>query len=150
MDKTTAFEILGFILAFLGLGIGYLAVYMGVRHERQKRELEHRERMTALEMGQTLPRDLPWLSPVRVGFLIALLVPTVAFLCAWLGTRAAGYHEEIWKAAALVGVSAVGCGSLLGGIGLAQGQRKLQPAHTPLNGKLQVEDDAYDVVSARG
>jgi hypothetical protein len=150
MNKTTAYELLGFALAFLGLGIGYLAVYMGIRLERQKRELEHRERMTALELGRTLPGDLPWLSPLKTGFLIALLVPTAAFVCAWLGTREAGYHEDIWSAAAMVGIFAVIGGSLLGGIGFARGERKHQPAPTALNGKPQVEDDAYDVVSARG
>jgi hypothetical protein len=150
MDKTTIYESLGFILAFLGLGIGYLAVYMGIRHDRHKRELEHRERMTALEMGRSLPGDVPWLSPVRVGFLTATLVPIVAFLCAWQGTLSAGYHEEIWKAAGMVGVFAVSGGSLLGGIGFFREARRQEAASTVSNHKPRIEDDAYDVVAARG
>ena len=63
MDKTTIYELMGFLLAFLGIGIAYFAIYLGLRQEKLKRELEHKERMKALEMGRSLPGDLPWLSP---------------------------------------------------------------------------------------
>ena len=47
MDKTTVYEMLGFVLAFLGIGIGYFAIHLGIRHDKYKRELEHKERMCA-------------------------------------------------------------------------------------------------------
>ena len=64
MEKTTIYELLGFLLAFLGMGIGYYAVHFGIRLERTKRELEHKERMRALELGRSLPGDGSWLSPL--------------------------------------------------------------------------------------
>ena len=64
---------IGFLLAFLGLGVAYFAIYLGIRQERLKRELEHKERMRALELGRSLPGDIPWLSPTqRIGFLMAV------------------------------------------------------------------------------
>ena len=65
MEKHTIYELMGFLLAFLGLGVAYFAIYFGSRQERLKRELEHKERMMALEMGRSLPGDIPWLSPLR-------------------------------------------------------------------------------------
>lgn len=65
MDKTTIYEMLGFALAFLGVGIGYFAIHFGIRLEKTKRELEHKERMRALELGRSLPGDVPWLSPLH-------------------------------------------------------------------------------------
>jgi hypothetical protein len=150
MNKTTIYELLGFTLGFLGLGIGYMAVYMGIRHDRYKRDLEHRERMTALELGRSLPGDLPWLSPVLIGFLIAAVVPVAVFVCAWLGTLQAGYHDNIWQAAGMVGMFAVVSGSVVSGLSQRQGVPKQDPTSATLNHKPQVEDDAYDVVSARG
>jgi hypothetical protein len=43
------------LIAILGIGIGYYAVHFGIRLERTKRELEHKERMRALELGRRLP-----------------------------------------------------------------------------------------------
>jgi hypothetical protein len=149
MEKQTIYEMIGFVLAFLGLGIGYMAVYLGIRNERLKRELEHKERMTALELGRTLPGEGPWLSPGRLGFLIAVVVPTIAFCFAWLASREVGYQEDVWKTAGLVGVMSVFCGSLLAGVGLMRQGQLSQPVNTPAS-KPAVEEDAYDVVSARG
>ena len=64
MEKTTIYEILGFLLGFLGIGIAYYAVHFGIRLERTKRELEHKERMMALELGRSLPGDGSWFSPL--------------------------------------------------------------------------------------
>jgi hypothetical protein len=149
MEKQTIYEILGFVLAFLGLGIGYMAVYLGIRHDRYKRELEHKERMTALELGRSLPGEGSWLAPGRLGFLIAVLVPSAAFLFAWLASREAGYQEMVWTTAGMVGIFSVVSGSLLAGTGLMRQGQLSQPANIPAS-KPAVEDDAYDVVSARG
>ena len=149
MEKTTIYELLGFLLAFLGMGIGYYAVHFGIRLERTKRELEHKERMRALELGRSLPGDGSWLSPLRAGVLVAVVVPIGIFGSALLSGPAVGYQEEIWQAAGIVSVFAVVCGTLLTGFALAR------QSHQPLANavraeKEHVEDDAYDVVSARG
>jgi len=148
MEKTTIYELMGFLIAFLGLGVAYFAIYFGFRQERLKRELEHKERMKALEMGRSLPGDIPCLSPLRVGFLVAAVVPICEFGFAWLSTRAAGYQMDFWQAAGMVSLFALGCGTIVIGIAATrQGQQ--QEAFTQVE-KTPVDDDAYDVVSSRG
>lgn len=149
MGKQTIFEVLGFSLAFLGLGIAYLAVYLGIRSERRKRELEHIERMRALELGRRLPGEGPWLSPLRLGFLIAVVVPICLFGIAWLATRAAGYHEDIWTAAGYASFMALPCGAGLAALGGARPERE-RAATDAGPSKPRLEEDAYDVVSTRG
>jgi hypothetical protein len=148
MDKTTIYESLGFVLAFLGIGIGYLAVHMGIRKERLKRELEHKERMRALELGRSLPGDTPWLSPVKLGLFLAVVMPIGIFGCACASTIEAGFHEDIWKAASIVGLGGVVCGTVLAAMSFSRAD---QPRHEADGSqKPVVADDAYDVVSARG
>jgi hypothetical protein len=132
------------IVAVLCPAIG-IPVYLGLRHERWKRQLEHTERMRALELGRPLPGDESWLSPTRIGLLIAVAVPIGVFCCAMVATAMAGFQEGIWIPTAVVSVTAVLCGSKTAG----------HAAHTTaaLNRELPkpvVEEDAYDVVSARG
>lgn len=148
MDKSTVFPLIGFVLGFAGLGVAYLAIFMGIRHERFKREVEHTERMRALELGRSLPGDVPWLSTQRIGFLMAAVVPPCVFGFAWLSTQTAGFHDVIWNAAGLVSTLAPICGSVLVCIDVSRrigDQAPLRPSD-----KIPVEDDAYDVVSARG
>ncbi|MGC8640822.1 MAG: hypothetical protein ACP5XB_13205 [Isosphaeraceae bacterium] len=149
MQEQTIFEMLGFLLTFVGLGFGYLAVCLRNRNERQNREFEHEERMKALELGRSLPSGVPWCSPGRLGFLIGVVGPGVVFGFAWLTTWETGYHEEVWKAAGMVGVMSVFCASLLVGVGLSRQSQTQITADAGMH-KPSVEQDAYDVVSARG
>jgi hypothetical protein len=142
----TAGIVLGFIAVVGGLAIAPLAIVLGQRHERRKRELEHIERMKALELGRTLPQDEPWWSPARIAWLIGAGVPLGAFLSVGLASRSVGYHEGMWIAAAMVGISGVISGSILAGQSLAH--RKSSPGFDAA--KPDVDEDAYDVVSARG
>jgi hypothetical protein len=129
-----------------GLGIMVLAIVMGIRHDRRKRELEHLERMKALELGRTLPRDEPWLSPAKIGAALAILVPLGAFASASQSTTGTGDPEPIWIAATLVGVAAVISGSVLVATSIKKGTTHSETA----TAKPFVEEDAYDVVSSRG
>ena len=139
-----------FLLAFVaitaGLGTGALAIVMGIRHDRQKREWEHIERMKAFELGRTLPQDEPWFSPAKIGFAIATAVPGSSFTFAWLATESVGYHEPIWIGAMMVGIASVICGSIL----VASANKKRTVPRGAVSPKPYVEEDAYDVVSARG
>jgi hypothetical protein len=146
MMSKPVFEVFGMTLGLLGLGIAYFAIYVGTRNERRKRELEHTERMRAMELGMPLPGHGPWLTPLKVGVLIGLVVPLVALGIAAEGTRKYGYHAEVWQACGMVGVAAVVCGSVLT-IVVATGKA---PASLHFADKPPVEDDAYDIVSSRG
>ncbi len=138
--------VLGYIAVIGGLSIAPLAIIMGIRHDRRKRELEHAERMRALELGRRLPQDEPWLSAGKIGALIAILVPVGAFGAAWQTSQVAGYHEDPWFASAGVGTVAVVCGSGL----VAFSHRRDRTSSASLDTKPYVEEDAYDVVSTRG
>jgi hypothetical protein len=146
MEKQTIYEMFGFLLAFLGLGIAYMAVFLGVRNQRRERELEHEERMKAMEMGRSLPGDeSPW-SFARIGLIIASAVPIGVFVLAALASRFVGFQKDIWIAAGMVGIAAVICGSVVTCQNGAASSRSLLPEVN----KEPVEDDVYDVVSARG
>src|SRR3954449_10341927 len=148
MDKTSVYPIIGFALAFAGLGVGYFAIYMGIRHDRYKRELEHKERMLALELGRPLPGDISWLSTQRIGFLMGAVVPVCLFGLSGLLTQTHGFHPNIWESSSIVGALAILSGAVLVVIGGANESRN--PGVGPRGEKVPVEDDAYDVVSARG
>jgi len=148
MDKTTIYETLGFVLAFLGIGIAYFAIHLGIRHDRYKRELEHKERMRALELGRSLPGDLAWLSPARLSLLIAAGVPIGIFACASTATVKVGFHTDVWIASAMVGLASVVCGTVLAALSSARTDQARHQAE--LAPKPEVSEDAYDVVSSRG
>ena len=149
MEKTTIYEMLGFVLAFLGIGIAYYAVHFGIRLEKMKRELEHKERMRALELGRRLPGDGSWLSPLRAGVLVAAGVPIGVFGLALLSNLAMGFRNDIWQVAGLVSCFAVVCGTVLTSLASSR-QSQDDLASTARIEKEHVEEDAYDVVSARG
>ena len=142
----TAGMVLGFIAVVGGLAIAPLAIVLGQRHERRKRELEHIERLRALELGRVLPQDEPWWSPARIAWLIGAVVPLGAFLSVGLASRSVGYHEGMWGAAAMVGMAGVISGSILAGQSLSR-RTTTEQVGDP---KPPVDEDAYDVVSARG
>lgn len=100
-------------LMALLIPIVIVPVILGIRYERQKRELEHAERMKALELGRTLPGDEPWLSPPKLCLAIGGVVPIGVFLVAMLACQSLGYRDEIFVFAGLVGVTAVVCGTIL-------------------------------------
>ncbi len=138
--------VLGFIAVIGGLAIGGLAIVLGIRHDRRKREMEHIERMKALELGRTLPQDQPWLTPAKLAALIGGAVPLGAFASAASATISSGFHVGIWVAASIVGTAAAICGACVAD----ESGRSEKSADTSLDVKPYVEDDAYDVVSSRG
>jgi hypothetical protein len=142
----TAGLILGYIAVIGGLSFAVLPITLHHRHERRKREMEHIERLKALELGRTLPQDEPWWSPLRIGLLIGAVVPVGVFSCVGLASLATGYHEEMWLMAGLVGTAGVVCGSFTVGHSVQAGK----VSSLPVGIKPGVEEDAYDVVSSRG
>jgi hypothetical protein len=138
--------VLGYISVIGGLLIAPLAIVLTQRTQHRKRELEHIERLRALECGRTLPQDEPWWSPLRVALWIGGAVPLGIFLSVGAASSAAGYHEGMWLAAAIVGTASVISGAVLAGQSLNQ---RTKP--DPINAlKPYVEEDAYDTVGARG
>lgn len=134
------------IIPIVGMSIPILIVptALAAKRAQRERELEHAERMKALQLGRTLPRDEPWWTPARLGLALGLGVPSSVFACAAVVTLATGYHSGIWLAAAVVGSAGVVWGSDLARRGPAE---QAAPAHSA---KPSVDEDAFDVVGARG
>lgn len=123
---------------------------LGIRFARRVREMEHLERIKALELGRTLPGDEPWCNPARISLAIGAGVPVGVFLCGGMASQVVGFHEEIWIGATLVGLGGVICGSILASKHFAHRayQESLAQNAYP---KAAVDDaDAYDVVGRRG
>ena len=140
----------------------FLALPIVLHHhgERRKRELEHIERMRAIDAGRPYPGEnrfglagLPkWVVPQIIAVAIGAVVPLGVFLCAFLTNLITGYHKDIWIAAAMVGLGSVICGTVLAGAAFQKfaSSDESEGFAAYRNSKPHVEDDAYDVVSSRG
>lgn len=95
------------------LGVIVLVGWMGLRHAWKERELEHAERMRALEVGLLLPRDRPFWSPERVAVAIGAGVPLGALVLALAATEVDSAGAMAWPAAGLVGAIGLICGTVL-------------------------------------
>ena len=132
------------LVGTLVLGATFIPIILGFRHARRTRELDHAERMKALEVGRPMPgegKNEPSSNSSRIALSIGAGVPIGVFGCAWLTSTAAGYHESIWIASALVGTAGVVCGSILAALSIKSEKSSAKPV---------VEEDAYDVVASRG
>ena len=91
-----------------------LPVILGIRSEMRKREMEHTERMRAIELGRPLPGDGGWSSPARLALAIGAGVPIGTLGIAWLAAVSTDEATAfIWPSAGAIGVAAVICGTVL-------------------------------------
>ena len=123
---------------------------MGIKHARFLREVEHAERMRAMELGRPLDEDETW-TPAGIVVTIGAGVPVASMLIAWLASRSYGIAggsvvESIWKMAGMVGLGGVICGSILASQML---MKRDQPAPA-VDEKPEFDPEAFDVVGRRG
>ena len=139
------------VIPIVGMAIPIILVpiVLALRHARIERELEHAERIKALELGRTLPQDEPWWSPARICVAIGAGVPIGVFGLAFLASQAVGPSEQIWVAAGVVGVAGVFNGTFLAGRYFTQYARPKTGADVG-HAKPEVDADAFDVVGSRG
>ena len=136
------------ILALL-IPIIIVPTALGIKFAQKMRELEHAERMRALELGRTLPGDEPWSSPARISVAIGAGVPVGVFGIAWLASGAFGYQEAVWRGATMTGIAAVVSGSLLAAKHFNHRAEAERIAAGPYS-KPYADADAFDVVGSRG
>ena len=137
-----------------------LPIIFHFRSERRKRELEHIERMRAIEVGRAFPGEskfglsgIPqWVVPHVIAVSIGAVVPLGVFLCGLLASLIVGFHKDIWIAAGMVGLGAVIAGTSLAGVAVQKMASSGLPeqAGSYMNSKPHIDEDAYDVVSSRG
>jgi hypothetical protein len=138
----------GFIIPVVGMMIPIIIVptALGFKHARFLRQVEHDERMRAMELGQTLAEDQSW-TPASIAMTIGAGVPIGAMFIAFIAASKSGPSESIWMAAGMIGVAGVICGSILA----AQWLTKQGAARTNLpNEKPEFDPEAFDVVGRRG
>lgn len=136
-------------LAALAIVVG-LPVWLGIRYAWREREMEHTERMKAMELGLTLPKDQPWTTPGRLSAAIGAGVPIGAFFLAFIDSQ--GNHhsaEAAWVAAGFVGVAGVIAGTILATRLAAPGAPSRQDGMVAKPDSAY-DPEAYDVVSRRG
>jgi hypothetical protein len=131
-------------LAALAIPIIVAPTSMAFKHAAKLRELDHAERMRALELGRFNPGDESWSVPLKISAGIGVGVPIVAMIAAMIASLGAGFHEGIWIPAGTVGTASVIAGACLAGESLKARARpapEVKPAYDP---------DAFDVVGSRG
>lgn len=136
--------ITGMVVAVISLLV-LVPTYLALRHARRQREMEHAERLRALELGHPLPGSYPKPpSPagVRIGLWVPLGVFGIAFIAAGPGQHSVGP----WVAAAVVGTTAVVCGTVLTLI-----QRHDAPTTTTADpyAKPRIDPAAYEEIASR-
>ena len=131
------------------LPIILVPIILGIRYARYKRELEHAERIKALELGRTLHADDSWWTLPRISVAIGAGVPAVVFFCAWQASESLQEPEPAWISAGIVGMAAVISGSVLAARYYLRRDESAQVA-CGLDGKSRIDADAFDVVSSRG
>jgi hypothetical protein len=117
---------------------------MAFKKAERARQLEHTERMRALELGRILPKDEPWWNAGRISVTIGAGVPIVAMVAAIIASESNGYQERVWLMSGMVSMTGVISGTCLAI------RHFFGPSHDTAVEKPQYDPDAFDVVGRRG
>jgi ABC-type spermidine/putrescine transport system permease subunit II len=117
---------------------------MAFKKAERARQLEHAERMRALELGRTLPKDEGWWNAARISVTIGAGVPIFSMFAAMVATEWSGFQERIWLMCGMVSMAAV-----ISGTSLAF-RHFFSPTQDTAVEKPQYDPDAFDVVGRRG
>jgi hypothetical protein len=136
------------IIPIVGMLIPIIIVptALGFRHARYLRQVEHEERMKAMELGQTLAEDQSW-TPASVAMTIGGGVPLGAMFLAYIAAPRQGGSDTVWMAAAMIGVAGVICGTVLASqwfskVGQGRSNRLIE--------KPEFDPEAFEPVGHRG
>jgi hypothetical protein len=149
------FHSMGFLEQFMSLGVVALVIIgiaSGMKQAHRRKELEHLERIKAMEMGLApQPTGLDW-PAAAVCIAIGAGVPIGSFLVAWLATLTAHTPDGIWIAPVFVSFAAIGASKKLAYriIDPRLGSKRSTQAKSPSTGKPEFDPDAFDVVGSRG
>lgn len=126
------------------------AILLGLRYARRERELEHAERMRALEMGLSLPRDAPFWTPNNTCIALGVVMPLALFVKALVASKADPLLVPyVWPVAAVLGGLGIVGGTLLALI-RPRAATAPGPAAGGLAAKRHLDPDTYDTAGRRG
>jgi ABC-type spermidine/putrescine transport system permease subunit II len=117
---------------------------MAFKKAEKARQFEHLERMRALELGRTLPKDEGWWSAPRISVAIGAVVPIIAMFTAMAASESSGYQERVWLMSGMVSMTGVISGTCLAF------RHFFGPVPAAGVEKPQYDPDAFDVVGRRG
>jgi hypothetical protein len=151
MGEMLALAMIG--VAVIGIVGLFLAGFLSANKQAHRRkEMEHLERMKALEMGvnpQAVGLDWPG---AAVCIAIGAGVPIGSFLVAWLAALTAPVPHAIWVAPVFVSLAAIGSARKLAYRFIDPRSKSKKPAYARSvpTGKPEFDPDAFDVVGSRG
>jgi hypothetical protein len=143
------------IESFLSLGalsLIVIGIASSVRQARRRKEMEHLERMRAMEMGVvSQPSGLDW-PAAAVCIAVGAGVPIGSFVVAWLASLTADVPHGIWVAPVIVSFPAIGTARKLAYRLIDPRSGPKQPVYSkPMPvGKPEFDPEAFDVVGRRG
>jgi hypothetical protein len=150
MDVQTSLGVFALVTICLCFMV-VLPILLAFRESRRKLELDHAARIKAIELGRPLPsrdtsEDEPWTMAARLATGIGVVVPLGSLACALVASLALGFHQEMWIAGGMVALGGVICGGSLAGYIFSPDKGSSERVER----KPYVEEDAFDVVGARG
>jgi hypothetical protein len=134
--------VIGILLPALIVG-----TVLGIRHLAQRREMAHKERMRALEMG-FVPHEQGQMWKALTCTFIGAGVPTASFAFAWLASLTShGRLDEAWPIALVVSIV-----SVVSGGRLARTLFSPSSVNVPRTSETKpiFDPDTYDVAGRRG
>lgn len=136
------FALMAFTLVVAGM------IYI-TRSARRERELEHAERLKALEMGRTLPKDAPFWTPNNLCVAIGGVMPLALFVMAYfISQDNRELLPYVWPVAGALGGIGIICGTLVALI--LPSVNRHEPHHAAAPVKDRVDPDSYDTAGRRG
>ena len=133
------------IVAFL-IPIIIVPTALGIKHARFLREVEHAERMRAMELGLNQAENESW-TPAGLAASIGAGVPIAVMFIAFIAAPRTGSSDALWMAATLIGVAGVISGTTLAGMQLS---KRNQASAALTVEKPAYDPDQFDVVGRRG
>src|SRR5215475_787102 len=93
-----------------GAGAVLLLLIMRINNAQRRREMEHAERMKAMEMGLAVPPRDSSAARAAVCIAIGAVVPIAAMLIAWFGTDGRPHYADVvWVFSSVLAITCVGC-----------------------------------------
>lgn len=140
------------IIPILALMIPVIIVpcSLWMKHLRFVRELEHRERIRAMELGRNFLGDESWWSAPRISVALGVFQPLGLFFLAWLASEEMrGMGELIWFTSMIVAGMGVLGGTVIAWVHFSRIARQANPQGYTFT-KPEFDADAFDVVGSRG
>jgi hypothetical protein len=130
-----------------------LPIALSMRYARFDRQLQHAEKMKALEMGinpETPPPPVEW-SPQRLGAAIGVWVPLGVFGATLAFSLSGRLSPEIWYATAGIGIAGIVGSTIVILRAPVQPSPPAQSVPVPrvTPSKVPMDDHAYDTAGSR-